>query len=136
MTLQFFDGFDHYGSTADMLNRFGFVQYQSVNGAGIVSPGRNGNGKALSAAVTAVIAQRVAAGGIGGSMNCGSGDIVINFNDTVANQVQVQVVFRQRNYSIEVYRGPGSTLLYRSANNVFGQGFRFIEIWVKVDSSA
>lgn len=131
MALQFYDGFDHYATVNDMLSRTGMLQYTATTGSFVT--GRNGNGKELSGSFNASLGQRVAEAGMGASMFCGSGDIVINLMDLVANSVQVQVVLRQRNFSIEVYRG--STLILLTANNVFGEGQNFVEVWAKIDAS-
>lgn len=135
MALKFVDGFDHYAAIADIAARSGFAQYASLNGSGFQT-GRNGNAKEFSGSFNVVLGQRVAKSGAGASvLFSGPNDITWSFVDSVANAVQVQVVFRYRNFTIEVYRG--STLLTRTANNVWGANTQhFVEMWVNVDPAA
>lgn len=137
MALLFFDGFDHYNSSTDFNSRSGFVQYIS-SGSLLSGAGRNGHGKAWNGTITATIGQRMASAFVGVSADMTSGnDIIFSFIDTVANSTQVTVVFRARNFSIEVWRGSQSTLLYRSANNVWGTNvYNFLEVWPVIDNAA
>lgn len=135
MALKVWDGLDHYGGIADMAARAGFLQYQGLSGS--FATGRNGNGKMLNGSGTAVLGQRVAHAGWGASITVGSNDVTFVFDDSVANNNQITVVFRAGNYCIEVWRGGlGGTLLTRTANNKFAGGVaNFVEVWLLIDPS-
>lgn len=139
MALKVWDGLDHYGSTADMAARSGFLQYQNLSGS--LGTGRNGNGKRFNGGASAVFGQRVATAGVGFVMSVNSAasttSVVVSFDDTIANANQVTVNFRADNYCIEVWRnGIGGTLLTRTANNAFaGMVDNFVEIWLTINGS-
>jgi len=134
------DGFDHYGSSTDLVMRMNnAIQWTGVSGGPTTQGGgRNGNGKAWAGNLGAVLPNRVADQFIGISTLVGLSDIFFFFFDSVTNTVQVAVIFFARNYSIQIYRGNPFglfTLLYASANNVFSaNSAHFIEIEPKIDA--
>lgn len=137
MALKFVDGFDHYNGLADLAARSGFCQYNGLNGSLVT--GRNGNGKEFNGSFNASFAARNAKAGVGISTFISTVDVVWSLTDSIANAAQVSIVFRNRNFTIEAWRGAAGsgTQLSRSANNAFGANTQhFIEVWVQVDSSA
>lgn len=134
MSLLFWDGLDHYANNTDLRARAGVVQY--ANSSGGPATGRNGNGKKWTGNLYPTFFQRIADQFIGASLTFGGSDVFVYCMDTVANDVQVVVIFRIRNFTIEVWRGNQVTLLYRSANNAWATNTdNFVEVRVKVDSS-
>lgn len=161
MALKVWDGWDHYNSgLTDMKQRSGFLQYFTFNnapGLTFVSPGRNGNGKALRittnitglqlvyqdrndrALVGMAVLQEVTSGTESGAS--------FLFMDTVTDQPQVTIFFNRLNYSVEIWRASNDVgigipftlgvMLYASPNNVWAPNvWNFIEMEVKVHDSA
>lgn len=139
MALLFCDGYDHYSAYADLIQRAGAVQYNgSIVSGGPTSQGqgRNFNAKAWNGNLAGSTSQRLASHFIGATMQSAN-DVFVQFFDTVDNTYQIVVVFRVRNYSIEVWRGNQNTLLYRSANNVWtGNTGNFIEVWPVINNAS
>lgn len=150
MALKAFDGFDHYTDWHDLSIRTNsFLQWNDVQtiGSGFVT-GRNGHGKAWDGSMRATFQQRVASAFIGISTYMVQGvDVQFTFLDTLqwvisidSPQTQIYVVFRSRNFSIQVVRVdfafPFTNFVEVAVtgNNVWGANtWHFIEIWPVID---
>jgi hypothetical protein len=161
MAIQVWDGFDHYDNGTDFLSRSGNLQYNGNAEVIAFTTGREGAGKALTFDFThtgpieyvdAVFYQRVASAFVGFAQNAEAGQqpLFFEFWDTLTNKVQVSVLFRMDNYSIQIFRGnavylgseyggDGSglgTQLATTGNNAWTPGvWNFIEIWPVINSS-
>lgn len=135
MALRAWDGFDHYASASDIVTRLNGMLSWNGAGGGLLSPGRNGNGKAWSGSLNGAFGQRPSSAFIGVSAFTGTSDLIFFFSDSVANRVQVTVVFTVRNGGIQIFRDNFGTLLASSVNNVWAPGsYFFIEIWPVIDA--
>lgn len=139
--LNFVDGFDHYAGTSDLMSRSGAVQYTlCTGGPSSQGQGRNFNAKTWQGNILGVTSQRLASHFIGASVRGADVDMFFQFYDGVAADYQIFVIFRVRNFTIEVWRGNpnnGGTLLYRTANNVWSTNTdNFIEVWPVINSSS
>lgn len=148
MSLQCFDGFDHYNSITDMERRSSFIQYQRPVGGASYSfvTGRNGFGKAflfesfISGSSHGLI---ISYGGIRYPDNfIGMACKVDNnvgmrfvFFDSIEGTAQCSVLFNPNNYAVQVYAGEyipsiSESLIAYSLNNVwFGGQWSYFEIW-------
>jgi hypothetical protein len=161
MAIQVWDGFDHYDDASDFLARSGKLQYTQSNGtASFVTPGREGNGKALTiqsetggGRIAGVFYQRVASAFVGFAAFMPAGEtspVVFNFYDSIGENNQVSVMFRFDNYSITVFRGNAfigsstyfgdgggaGTQLAITGNNAFTPNvWNFIEVWPVINGS-
>lgn len=153
MALKIWDGFDHYGATADFLSRSGFLQYQLPSPQLTISfvTGRNGFGKAVkldsgnsNSALRAVFGDRNAEAFFGQAMMIPAGtlasiaSVYLVLMDNVAAAPQVTIYFNANNYSIQIFRGSISgTSIHLSANNVWtGDVWNYVEVRGKIDNSA
>ena len=158
MATKTFDGFDHYNQLADVLQRSGWLQWQTPGGnvtASLVT-GRNGRGKALSITCIldtsrlpifpfrGVFADRNAEFFDGLCVRIPAGNsAIVAFGDSIGGNTQVTVVFDKTNYTVAAYRGQfgwsgasGGVFLGVSANNIWDGGVdNFFEFHLKVASS-
>jgi len=143
MGLFVFEGWDHYGSAStDMLTRSGRLQWTSSSCA-ISALNRAGTGKSLAFGQ---------GGSLFGSLSQNFGTIIfgmgIIFNQSSGNDnfriflldgsigTQVEIELKPSTGQINLYRGPGTTLIYSSLLNQFPVGvWCFFEFKLKVDNT-
>jgi hypothetical protein len=155
LALKIWDGFDHYGASADFLDRSGFLQWQTP---GVWTPvltfvaGRNGNGKAVQVYNSSLFANSELRA-VWGARNVEAffgfacriaasfappSSMYLRLYDTVAGSPQITIFFNGNNFSVQILRGDtGGTQIYLSGNNVWtGDVWNFLEVHAVIDGSA
>jgi hypothetical protein len=162
MALKVWEGFDHYSSSADLLARSGFLQWQIIS---FLSPGLTfqtgltGFGKALKVTTSVSGGPFTATAFLRGvwqdrnqeaffgmrvllPLGTNAGGLFVTLVDTVAGTGQIVILFNEQNYAVQIYRGTitsgaiSGTLLYASPNNAWiGNTAIYLEIGAKIANS-
>lgn len=145
MALKAYEGFDHYNSTtADMVARFGWLQWTTGFSCSFVSPGANSTGKALQVSSDAFGDVRLTGSWAGNLATfyfgmrlqlTAAGNFTLAFNDNTGGASQFKVYFNTTSASVQVRNNSG-TILVSSANNVFPiNSYFYFEVGATVGAS-
>lgn len=135
MALIVYDGFDHYNSTADMMQRFGVWQYNSFNSAGIIPNGRAGYGKMLAigygtgSAFNAVLSTPINQVTIGFAVNFSgsNANLTFTFYDALTGATQCTWILNSTLGTITFVNALGQTIA-TGLNCLSANGWYFVEL--------
>lgn len=134
MALIAYDGFDHYNSTSDMLNRLGTLQWTGQADTTLVNPGRTGVGKyinigylgANNGSLTATLKNPVTQLTVGMGMMLSGGSYYVQFLDQLTGAVQCSFSINASNGQVGMTNSTGAVVA-TGLNCVPSFGWMFLE---------